>query len=1312
MGSNPRAPSGFGALLLPFLATLFPHLQSHLALAEESDRYFCGTSWSDASENCVDRQHCPTGTDDECSEEGHVCFGGTTCDASLGHGAKAAIANVPYEDFSNTRFCGKDWSKAIEGCSVETHCPSGYSDDCPPGLSCFGGLGCNVQDLIEASLLSIDATAGGEGSAAGGESGGSIKVGKDDPARSNFCGTSWGDANSACGEWCPGGEDTDCPPGLGCFGNTGCYYDDDLVPTSSPVEEPTVGPTTVPPVLYKDPANVRYCGLTWALAVSGCSVETHCPSGLNEDCPKGQSCHGGIMQCNIFHLSMAGYFKVLDLILQAERANTPSRDPTPAPISGDDPKNNKFCGASWTTATENCSLRTHCPNDVCPDGLRCYEMTGSPTVEPTDAPTDSPTYRPTAPTASPTLNPTTETRAPQTSPPTVSFLPTPAPTIPADDPRHSYWCGKDWSDVTKNCHQPCISGQDTECPGDMSCIAFTSCRPKPKPTAPPTREPTTETPTQPPSPPPTPMPAVAAQTNSPITESPTGRPIETFTMRPTSPLVSPPPTPLPTPVPTPLPTPNPTEYYQVDVGDAIEVVHTTESNPAPVTLEPSGKPSAKSSLLTKKPTSPPQTALPPSTAGIAAPSNKLIATVGSILVKAENDLSTTVLLSIDTTTNEATPTKLYQYRGFINALGVISKGDMGSSFFYLGNEDEDGGMALQYALANLAIFLAEATVETVQYDVCDDVNWERDVFNRYPIANSCGQGRFVGDSTALYEDSNPCAESDAFMACQIVPGMQTAAETHGVFVGAPPPLECFPKTQSPLTGAWDPSLSCVKDGCSTYDGQTMGNIGTSSIPTANSFGRDNVEGCCWWGSYYLGKRALDEGRSSARYKDTDFCDDPGAICRGSSEADAEVRWIMGMLFWIKKVQTYDSDGWSYLERLRSFVNGGMSDMDFLESVSRIVARGCHVKSKCGNAVMSSERRAKFETIIYYFGRAQVGAPEKGETNPPMREPTQSPSKRQTLAPSSRPTISRLTFPPPPSYMALNRPNPATYRPTLRPSEAEEINAPMPPKPQIDISNEIQAGVPGGEYKLTASELANRLNFPNNYCARSREEAESNCSTSLRTCNFGNPPCEMGLDCYGDIVCSIAWTDIKFESPQESSHDIESYPSSEISCVGVCLRPLGRNECAAGGNTLVSLPSCNHVEIGDMCERNDCRAADDAIISNCRGRGIFMRVLLDQCIPLMPDSPSTNNENIGSSSPSSSAFPSPNPSPSDEDFNDSIPKDDSAGYEEFSGLPPKDDDSSPGAWWKRHDINCSIRLRTFLVLPLQIVTVTVLLPLNG
>ena len=177
-----------------------------------------------------------------------------------------------------------------------------------------------------------------------------------------------------------------------------------------------------------------------------------------------------------------------------------------------------------------------------------------------------------------------------------------------------------------------------------------------------------------------------------------------------------------------------------------EMIVQSEPNPAPLTLRPtlpptpspttrqptrppSGKPTQKPTRSpTKLPTKPPLSALPPASVNIPAPSHELLAQIGSVLVDAATGITNEVLLRINVVTNEKHPTELYQYSGFINALGVISKGDLGSSYFYLGPNGIEGGA--NYGLANAALFLAQAAVETVQFNICDEISWEKDVFGR------------------------------------------------------------------------------------------------------------------------------------------------------------------------------------------------------------------------------------------------------------------------------------------------------------------------------------------------------------------------------------------------------------------------------------------------------------------------------------------------------------------------------------------------------------------------------------------------------
>ena len=242
-------------------------------------------------------------------------------------------------------------------------------------------------------------------------------------------------ANKQCIR-CPGGQDEDCPGELGCFGNTECYSYGDLKPTSTPVLAPTMLPSTMPPVPYDDPGNNRFCGFGWGMALENCSLETHCPGG-NSDCPTGQFCHEGLPspQCNI-----------VDLWDKAKNAGKPSPHPTKPPVSKDDPRNTKFCGQSWALAEANCSLETHCPDDQCPSDLVCYGGTSCSAFDMTRRPTKSPTLQPTQP---PTLTVSPFLPLSPTSLPSSVTEESSKPVIPADDIRHSYWCGRDWDEESE-----------------------------------------------------------------------------------------------------------------------------------------------------------------------------------------------------------------------------------------------------------------------------------------------------------------------------------------------------------------------------------------------------------------------------------------------------------------------------------------------------------------------------------------------------------------------------------------------------------------------------------------------------------------------------------------------------------------------------------------------------------------------------------------------------------------------------------------------------------------------------------------------
>jgi hypothetical protein len=111
------------------------------------------------------------------------------------------------------------------------------------------------------------------------------------------------------------------------------------------------------------------------------------------------------------------------------------------------------------------------------------------------------------------------------------------------------------------------------------------------------------------------------------------------------------------------------------------------------------------------------------TYGIPPPSPQLVSKIGSILKASTRGITNDVLLYMDALSGVTTPTTMYQYEGFLYALSIYSKSLMGSSYFYFGDETDD---SINYGLVNVALFLANAAIETVRFDICDDISWEKD----------------------------------------------------------------------------------------------------------------------------------------------------------------------------------------------------------------------------------------------------------------------------------------------------------------------------------------------------------------------------------------------------------------------------------------------------------------------------------------------------------------------------------------------------------------------------------------------------------
>ncbi|WP_053230487.1 hypothetical protein [Sandaracinus amylolyticus] len=338
------------------------------------------------------------------------------------------------------------------------------------------------------------------------------------------------------------------------------------------------------------------------------------------------------------------------------------------------------------------------------------------------------------------------------------------------------------------------------------------------------------------------------------------------------------------------------------------------------------------------------------------------------------------------------PSRIYKWRDFVQAVTTMHTRGIGDMRLWLGEPGDPEPARSRYALVNLAAFLAQSMKETIRYDACDENNW--DMTNGYAISNACGQ---LGQDYAG-------AGYDCEMACPRDPSMRMTAVTHAQWYGAPGPLFCAPNAtlasvsgrSDGRTGRWNYGFDCypypasqpgfvapggdawTRPQCEVYEGQRAGRYEWDGSG-------GSVEGCCWWGrgviqttgrcnfgmlNHYLGAGHLDPARfprpAGALYPDVNFCRDPEAIC--ASTEHPELKWIAGLFYWMSSVEPYSRDGWVYKDRLRAFVDGGMTDGTFIDGVSGIVNRGCH-NPPCGTGPLdgAADRRANFELVLTTMG---------------------------------------------------------------------------------------------------------------------------------------------------------------------------------------------------------------------------------------------------------------------------------------------------------------------------------------------------------
>lgn len=347
--------------------------------------------------------------------------------------------------------------------------------------------------------------------------------------------------------------------------------------------------------------------------------------------------------------------------------------------------------------------------------------------------------------------------------------------------------------------------------------------------------------------------------------------------------------------------------------------------------------------------------------------------------------------------SNGSPSTEYTFSDFVSSLDVAVFQLPADKSFFVG-DGMSGRLpklsSMEYGLVNLAAFFANAMEEGIRIDSCDE--WNTDTIrDKYPLSNSCGQhGRH-------YEDEQ-CTEMEPFQ-CSLDKTMGVTA-VHSDAESKAPPLTCQAKTS--------------EDGSGIFPGyyDRFDDVVVQS-PYANTLGRTDIEGCCWWGrgvmmtrgrctigklDKYLGPGAVDRGIFV--YPDVPFCSNPEVIC--NHERSREFRWVIGLLEWSDRVQSYVNldTGWNYLDELKKFVDGGMNDDEFINAVINIFTRNCH-NDRCSgqwkiddeNVLAESARRGNFRKIIFeVWNLPMTYHPTESPSLPRTRPPTRPPSVQNAM----------------------------------------------------------------------------------------------------------------------------------------------------------------------------------------------------------------------------------------------------------------------------------------------------------------------------
>lgn len=410
-------------------------------------------------------------------------------------------------DNPNSHYCGVDWGEAHANCNVP--CPSTKDEECGPGLTCFGYVGCTPpppQQQVEEqepspsphvdqpSLMATYNEAPSNSTKVFSEILqqpvptyiNTLAVRPSEPStpapfalpifepnslpnpNNNYCGYGWDAAMEECYYACPSGQDSECPGGRSCHKWLTCTQ------------------------AKTNPALTNVCGTSWQDAETSCA--TRCFLGDDTTCPEGETCFGGVAACEgkLPELTavdvglenrtytVAELEELLEQELLKEEGEKAMADPM-----------NWWCGTSWSNMLENCEKRCETDADCAPNSWTegfCYRTTGGPENCQTPGVAVKEALPPGSRWCGTSWNKMLQTCAAMCesdedcdkaglgqcfeAPGTCLYVGVPVQEVA---PEGTLWCGSDFNDAKASCHKECASGSDDDCPSGMSCFSESLC---------------------------------------------------------------------------------------------------------------------------------------------------------------------------------------------------------------------------------------------------------------------------------------------------------------------------------------------------------------------------------------------------------------------------------------------------------------------------------------------------------------------------------------------------------------------------------------------------------------------------------------------------------------------------------------------------------------------------------------------------------------------------------------------------------------------------------------------------------------------